>query len=142
MSSPRDVERLRWQLTLGGEAAARLCGHLEDLHSLAWERFVGDFEHVSGGADHPGVETTGDLRARNLWNRLCASATDLDTLVPLERAIANYFTQGPSPDGSSHPLVSKGDWVRQVKARDRRLARGDYTPTRIEQQPGYGGGGR
>lgn len=137
--SPPDVERVRWQLTLGAEAATRLSAHLEDLHSLAWERHVGDFEHVNGGAEHPGVEMVGDQRARTLWNRLCATAVDLDTLLPLERAIANYFTAGPSPDGSSHPLVSKGDWHQQFKARDRRAARGEYTPARIEQQPPYGG---
>lgn len=140
MSGPRDVERLRWQLTAGSEAAVRLCAHLEDLHSLAWEKHVGDFEHVNGGAEHPGVETVGDQRARTLWARLCATATDLDTLLPLERAVANYFSAGPSPEGSSHPLVSKGDWNQQVKARARRAARGDYTPIRIEQQPPYGGG--
>lgn len=138
--TPRDVDRLRWQLTNGAEAATRLCAHLEDLHTLAWEKHIGDFEHVNGGAEHPGVETVGDQQARTLWARLVATATDLDTLVPLERAIANYFTVGPSPDGSSHPLVSKGDWVRQFRARDRRAARGEYTPTRIEGQPPYGGG--
>lgn len=138
----RDEERLIWQLTVGAEAAVRLRNHVHDLHSLAWERHVGDYEHVNGGADHPGVETTGDLRARTLWNRLCTTATDLDTLLPLERAIGNFFSAGPSPEGSSHPLVSKGDWARQLKARDRRRARGEFTPVRIEDQPPYGGGAR
>lgn len=140
MSANRDVERLRWQLTAGAEAATRLCGHLEDLHSLAWERHVGDFEHVSGGADHPGVETTGDPRARSLWARLCASAADLDTLVPLERAVANYFTTGPSPEPTRGAIVSRGEFDRAQRAQRRRAAAGEYTPTRIEDQPGWAGG--
>lgn len=139
MTSPRDVERLRWQLTLGGEAATRLCQHLEDLHSLAWEKHVGDFEHVNGGAEHPGVETVGDQQARTLWARLCATAIDLDTLVPLERAIANYFTAGPSPEPSRGAIVSKGEFGAAVRAQRRRTAAGEYTPVRIEQQPDYGG---
>jgi hypothetical protein len=138
----RDVERLRWQLTMGSEAAARLCSHLEDLHSLAWEKHIGDFEHVAGGADHPGVETVGDLRARTLWSRLCATATDLDTLIPLERAIANYFTLGPSPDPSRGAIVSKGEFGAAQRHQRQRAAAGEYTPTRIEDQPGYGGMGR
>jgi hypothetical protein len=140
MSGPRDVERLRWQLTLGSEAAARLCSHLEDLHSLAWEKHVGDFERVSGGAEHPGVEVVGDQRARTLWARLCATATDLDTLVPLERAIANYFTRGSSPDPSRGAIVSRGEFAAAERARNRRRAAGLYTPARIEQQPPYGAG--
>jgi hypothetical protein len=140
VSGPRDVERLRWQLTLGSEAAARLCNHLEDLHSLAWERHVGDFEKVSGGAEHPGVELVGDLRAKNLWARLVATATDLDTLVPLERAIANYFTLGPSPEPSRGAIISRGEFAAAQRAQRRRAAGGLYTPARIEDQPGYGAG--
>jgi hypothetical protein len=139
MSGPRDVERLRWQLTLGSEAAARLCTHLEDLHSLAWEKHVGDFEKVSGGAEHPGVELVGDLRAKNLWARLCATATDLDTLVPLERAIANYFTLGLSPEPSRGAIISRGEFEHAQRAQRRRAASGLYTPARIEDQPGWGG---
>jgi len=138
--TPRDVERLRWQLTLGGEAAARLCFHLEDLHGMAWEKHVGDYEHVSGGADHPGVETVGDQRARTLWVRLCATAVDLDTLVPLERSICNYFSAGPSPDPSRGAIISKGEFGAAQRHQRRRSADGLYTPVRIEDQPGWGGG--
>lgn len=140
MSGPRDVDRVRFQLTLGAEAAARLCHHLEDLHSLAWEKHVGDFERVAGGAEHPGVETVGDQRARTLWARLCSTANDLDTLLPLERAIANYFTLGPSPDPSRGAIISRGEFSSAQRHQRRRLDGGLYTPRRIEDQPGYGGG--
>lgn len=135
----RDVDRLRDQLTASAAAAARLCAHLDDLHSLAWEQHVGDFEHVSGGADHPGVETTGDLRARTLWARLCATAVDLDTLAPLERSILNYFTAGPSPDPTRGAIISKGEFAAAQRRQRARQAAGEYTPTPIEQQPGWGG---
>jgi hypothetical protein len=134
-----DVERRRWQLTLGSEAAARLCVHVRDLHSQAWERHVGDYEHVNGGADHPGVETVGDQRARTLWNRLCATAVDLDTLVPLERAVANYFSAGPSPDPTRGSIISKGEFAAAVRHQRQRAADGLYTPARTEGQPGWGG---
>lgn len=137
--TPRDVERLRWQLTAGAEAAARLCAHLEDLHSLAWEKHVGDFEHVNGGAEHPGVEMVGDQRARTLWHRLVATAIDLDTLLPLERAIANYFTLGVSPDPTRGAIISKGEFGASQRHQRQRAAAGEYTPVRIEDQPGYGG---
>jgi hypothetical protein len=139
MSGPRDIDRVRTQLLLGAESAARLVNHLADLHSMAWEKHVGDFEHVSGGADHPGVETTGDMRARALWSRLCATATDLDTLHPLERSILNYFTLGPSPEPSRGALISKGEFGSAQRHQRHRLAEGEYTPTRIEDQPGWGG---
>jgi hypothetical protein len=136
----RDVDQLRWQLTAVADAAGRLCGHLEDLFSLAWERHVGDYEHVSGGSDHPGVETVGDQRARTLWARLCATAVDLDTLVSLERAVANYFSAGPSPDPTRGAIISKGEFVEAQRRQRDRQAAGLYTPTRIEDQPGWGGG--
>jgi hypothetical protein len=138
--APRDVERLRGQLTGGAEAAARLAAHAEDLFGLAWERHVGDHEHVNGGADHPGVETVGDQRARTLWHRLVAAAADLDTLVPLERAIANYFSAGPSPDPTRGAIISKGEFVAAQRRQRRRVADGLYTPVRIEDQPGWAGG--
>jgi hypothetical protein len=139
MSSHRDVDRLRWQLTAGSEAAVRLCAHLEDLQSLAWEKHVGDFEHVNGGAEHPGLETVGDQRARTLWARLCATATDLDTLLPLERAVANYFSAGPSPEPTRGAIVSNGEFEHAQRHQRRRRADGMYTPVRIEDQPGWGG---
>lgn len=138
---PRDVSEVRYQLTLGSEAAARLCVHLEDLHAMAWERHVGDHEKVSGGAAHPGVETVGDQRARVLWARLVATAIDLDTLAPLERAIGNYFTaRAPSPDPTRGAIISKGEFGAARRHQARRLAAGEYTPTRIEDQPDWAGG--
>lgn len=138
--SSRDVDRVRWQLTAAAEAAARLAVHLEDLHSLAWERHVGDFEHVNGGAEHPGVEVVGDLRARTLWSRLCATAVDLDTLAPLERSILNYFAGGPSPEPSRGAIISRGEFATAQRHQRQRQADGLYTPVRIEDQPGWGGG--
>jgi hypothetical protein len=69
-----------------------------------------------------------------------ATAADLDTLLPLERAIANYFTLGPSPDPSRGAIISRGEFEHAQRAQRRRQADGLYTPTRIEQQPGYGAG--
>jgi hypothetical protein len=138
----RDVTQVRYQLTLGAEAATRLCAHLDDLHSMAFLQAVTDHEHVSGSQyPPPGVETVGDLRARTLWNRLVASAVDLDTLAPLERSIGNYFAVGPSPEPSRGALIRKGEFIDALRAQRRRHAAGEYTPTRIEDQPGYGQSG-
>jgi hypothetical protein len=139
--TPRDVERLRWQLTLGGEAAARLCRHLDDLHTLAFDKHVAGLERTSGTAwPPPGVEHVGHEQARDLWRQLCATATSLDSLLPLERAIANYFTAGPSPEPSRGAIISKGEFGAAQRHQRQRAAAGDYTPCRIEDQPGYGGG--
>ncbi len=139
----RDIERVRFQLVLGAEAATRLARHLDDLHSLAFDRHVGDFEKISGGAAHPpGVETVGDPKARALWQRVCSAATDLDRLAPLERAIGNHFAAGPSPEQTRGAIIVKGEFVAAQRHQRRRRDDGQYTPVRIEDQPGYGGTGR
>jgi hypothetical protein len=138
--TPRDVDRVRWQLTAGAEVAARLCAHLEDLHDQAFLSQVGDREGSSNAWPPPGVENVGDVRARTLWARLCATAVDLDTLAPLERSILNYFAGGPSPDPSRGAIISKGEFAGAQRHQRQRAAAGEYTPTRIEDQPGYGGG--
>lgn len=140
MTAP-DVDRVRWQLTVGSEAAARLCVHLEDLHDQAFLRQVSAPYETSGNAwPPPGVENVGSDRARTLWARLCATAVDLDTLAPLERSILNYFSAGPSPEPTRGAIISKGEFgAAQRHQRDRNAA-GEYTPARIEEQPGWGGG--
>ena len=138
MSGAQDLELVRRRLTVAYEAIPGLWTHAKDLHDQAFLRHVGDFEHVSGGADHPGVETTGDLRARTIWNRLYASAVDLDHLAPLEVAMKNYFMAGRGADDEHRgPLQSHGEFEKSLRNQRKQAAAGVHIPTRLVDQPPY-----
>lgn len=137
-----EIDDIRRSLVLGGEAAARLANHLEDLRDQAFLRHVGDHEHVRGGADHPGVETTGDMRARRLWDDVLAARIMLDRMPVLERAIGDYFMAGRMPDPTPGSLINKGDFVSQIRRQRRRGEAGEHVPMKLVEQPPYPGTGR
>ena len=138
MSDAKDLELVQRRLLAAYEAIPGLWAQARDLHDQAFLRHVGDFEHVAGGADHPGVETTGDMRARTIWARLCATAVDLDTLAPLERSIKNYFMAGRGADDDHRgPLQSHGDFERSLRNQRKQAAAGQHVPARLVDQPRY-----
>jgi hypothetical protein len=138
MSVARDLDLTQQRLLGAYEAIPGLWAHARDLHDQAFLRHVGDFEHVSGGADHPGVELVGDQRARTLWARLCATAVDLDTLAPLERSIKNYFMAGRGADPDHRgPLQSHGDFEKSLRNQRKQAAAGVHIPARLVDQPPY-----
>jgi hypothetical protein len=138
MSGPKDLDEVQRRLVRAYEAIPGLWIQARDLHDQAFLRFVGDFEHVAGGADHPGVETTGDLRARTLWTWLRAAAVDLDKLAPLEVRIKNYFMAGRGADPDHRgPLQSHGEFEKRLRNQRKQAAAGEHIPARLVDQPPY-----
>lgn len=139
MSDPKDLELVRHRLEIAYASIPGLWTHARCIHDEAFLRHVGDFEHVAGGADHPGVETTGDLRAKNMWARLCAYTVDLERLPPLERKMKNFFMEGPGadPDFRGGPLQSHGEFEKRLRNQRKQDAAGEYIPPRLVDQPPY-----
>lgn len=148
MTASDELSKVRFQLILGGEAAARLAVHLQDLHDLAYLRHVGDVERVAGGGDsedgsHPGVSSIGDPRARRLWGRLVVAAAMVDAMPVLERSVLNYFMAGRGADDDLRgTLVSKGEFVNRLRNQRKQAGAGEYVPVRLVDQPPYPGAGR
>lgn len=139
MSAAKDLELVQYRLVIAYEAIPGLWAHSRDLHDQAFLRHVGDFEHVAGGAEHPGVETTGDLRAKNMWARLCAYTVDLERLKPLEVKMKNFFMEGRGADDDFRggPLQSHGEFEKRLRNQRKQGAAGEHIPTRLVDQPGY-----
>lgn len=148
MTAPDELTKVRFQLVLGGEAAARLANHLEDLRDQAYLRHAGGGERVSGGdvdedGGRLGVETVGDARARRLWGQLVVAAAMVDEMPVLERSVLNYFMAGRGAgDEYRGSLVSKGEFVNRVRNQRRQAAAGEHVPFRLVDQPPYPGSGR
>ena len=138
MTRPQDLELVYRRLEGAYEAIPGLWVQARDLHDQAFLRYVGDFEHVSGGAEHPGVETVGDQWAKTLWSRLCATAIDLDTLRPLKVSINNYFMAGRGADPDHRgPLQSHGEFEKSLRNQRKQASAGKYVPARLVEQPPY-----
>jgi len=141
--TPRDVDHLRHRLQSIATTAGELAKHIEDVHSVAYERHVGTHERVAGGDAHPGVENIGDARARDLWARLARHARHFEaTLQALEWAVGNLLAAGQSAEDTRGSLISSAEFAHAVQAQRRRASSGEYTPARSQDQPGYPGGGR
>ena len=140
--TPRDVEIVRARLTSTAVLAARISAHLEDLHGLAFERAVTGTTQKVKQSSTPDLGNVGDVHARELWRRL-ANHTRLveTTLQALDWAVGNLIAAGPSPMQTRGSAVSPADFAHQIRNQARRRQNGDYTPTRLEEQPGYPGGG-
>jgi len=139
-----ELSAVRYQLVLGGEAAARLANHLEDLHGEAFLRHVGDHERVDSGGGHPGLDGVGDPRARRLWRRIVAAGVTLEAMPVLERAILNLFMAGPGADAGDYrgTLIAKSEYVQRIRNQRKQAAAGEHVPPRLVDQPPYPGAGR
>jgi hypothetical protein len=143
--TPRDVNDLRARLEAAAVAAAALARHVDDVHSLAYEKHVSPGERVTVKKPFPdGLEVVGDLRARILWAHLVKHAHHVESiLLTLEQGVGNLLAAGRSAEDTRGSLISSAEFAHAVQAQRRRASAGDYTPARSQEQPGYpGGGGR
>ena len=86
----------------------------------------------------------GDPRALHLWSRLSIELGKVeDMLIGLERQVTGYFYAGStSPEPSRGSLHSFAEHQQIAAARQRRTARGEYTPTPLIDQPRHPGAQR
>lgn len=137
---PVDVGDLRRRLLAVATLGRYVAEHLDDLGTLAYDVVVG--ERVGGGGTSEGHAhtSTGDRRAKVALARLDHEvASFARVLGDAERVVTN----GPGADvtlrgtmlgdgGGKHPADTLAGLLRNQ--RDRR-DRGEYTPTRIVEQP-------
>jgi hypothetical protein len=141
--TPRDVDALRAHLRSASTVALRISHHLEDLHTLAFDRHVSGGERTSGGNwPPPGVEAVGDERARDLWGRLSTLARQVEmTLRALEWATGNLLAVGPSAEETRGSLILHQEYADALTRQRRRRTAGEYTPERMVDQPPHPRGG-
>lgn len=115
-----------------------LSGQIADLHDLAYIRHSrGSGEKVRGGSRDYALDTHGDPRARNLYEDAAKQVIHLvDELIEVEKDIRSYLTaEGSNSTGDPKAATTTDEVIRQIKARRRRMARGEYEPKPIAQQP-------
>lgn len=125
-------------------AANHLRANLEDLHSVGWEPGPpGAGMAVDQGeqAARDWTPRAGDRRARRLLDFLGAAAARADAeLIGAENTMKTIFdAHGPILAGGTRTLVSRAEFDRAEKQQTRRRAAGQYTPTRLTDQPQHPG---
>lgn len=146
--TPREVDTVRARLADTADTAAALARHAEDLYRLAYEKNSSPADvKVSGdtgGSENgtpAGVHSVGDLRARHLWRKLerQAKASEL-ALRAILHGTGNLFAEGEIDDrirfGSA---LTPAEFDRLRARQAQRIADGDPTPVRIEEQPDHPG---
>lgn len=142
--SDTDLNQLRRWLHALPDVAARTEARLEDLHTIAHERHVGERNTGKGGTPPDELNPlVGSAHARELWRR-CAKLAHR-ALVDLEavaNAIGHYLNDGDPADPTLRGTMLGTDTVSAseelaalVRRQDARRARGDYTPGREMAQP-------
>lgn len=114
-----------------------LAGQITDLHDLAYSRHRGGGERVRGGSSDYALDTHGDPQARDLYHDAASKVIHLvDELVKVEKDVRSYLTQhGTTSRGEPAAATTPDEVIRQVHARRRRMARGEYEPMPIAKQP-------
>lgn len=127
-------------------AAGQLRSHLADLHSIGWE--PGPPRDGRAGAVDEGEPATrdwtprpGDARARRLLDQLATIAARADAeLAGTENFMKTILdAHRPILAGGNRTLVSHTEFDQAEKNQARRRAAGQYTPTRLVDQPAHPG---
>lgn len=140
--SARDVDQVARRIDHLTHAAARIRNQLADLHSIAWEPSTATTEpgqRVNGGqADH--APRSGPDVAKHLWRRAeIELARCEDLLVGLERAVTGWFMVTAILEPTRGSLIHAAEHARQLANQRARKAAGEYTPTRLVDQPPHPG---
>jgi len=135
----RDVDLLANRLDTLTRAAGRIRAHLADLHCLAFEPHIGeDIKVRQSKTDH--TPRAGDPRAHHVWDRLTLEVGRVeDILVGLERQVVGYFMVTSIVEPSRGSLIPAAEHARQLANQRARKAAGEYTPTRLVDQPPHPG---
>lgn len=137
----RDIAALQRRVDHITRAAARIRAQLADLHSIAFEpsTATGDNQRVRGG-DQDRAPRSGPDVAKALWAR---TETELarveDILVGLERKITGWFMVTAILEPTRGSLIPAGEHDRLLAKQRDRQKNGDYTPTRLIDQPTHPG---
>lgn len=140
MTTPR-IDTLRREIGDAIELLRYLAANAEDLHSLAYERHKGAItERTRGGSRDYALDTHGNPDARTLYAKTASTIIDMISrrggVVELYEETRTFLTTGAASNKLDPSAAASADEViAQVKARRRRLARGEYEPVVIAKQP-------
>lgn len=137
MTTPR-IDTFRREASDAVSLLRWLSSQIADLHDLAYIRHSnGAGERTHGGSRDWALDTHGDPIARDLYRDAATKVIDLvDELIDTEKAVRSYLTKrGSNSTGDPAAGTTTDEVIRQIKARRRRMARGEYEPMPIAQQP-------
>lgn len=137
MTAPR-IDTFRREVRDAGDLLRFLAQNVDTLHDLAYSRHRNPTaDRVRGGQRDYALDTHGDPKARELYADSAKTVLALvDRLVTVEAEVRSFLTAGTA--GGSVDLnagTSTDEVVRQIAARRRRVARGEYEPHPIAKQP-------
>ena len=141
MTADHDVNALTRRIDHLAHAAARIRTQLADLHSIAYEPSTATDpgDRVRGGQPDRSPRSGPDV-AKHLWNRTSLELTRCeDILVGLERAITGWFMVSAAIEPSRGSLIPASEHDRLLKNQRARAKAGEYTPTRLVDQPTHPG---
>lgn len=136
----RDVDQLTRRVDHLTRAAARIRAQLADLHGIAFEPSTATTEpgqRVRGGQQDHSPRSGPDV-AKHLWRRAETEISRCeDILVGLERAITGWFMVSSAVEPTRGSLIVAGEHARLLARQRARQSAGEYTPTRLVDQPGH-----
>lgn len=126
------------------DTARHLRAHLADLHNLAWEPTVA--ERLNIDDDQRGktdwTPRSGSPAARKLFDRIADRAAAVASeFVGLDRQMVGLFRAGTDraePTGS-RSMISAGEHARLLANQTGRVAAGEFTPVRLDDQTPHPG---
>lgn len=112
--------------------------HLDDLYVLAYDRHrAGQAQRVAGGERDYALDTHGDPKARELWQRTALKVLDAaEDLTVVLHEVTSYFNPGrisTRRDTTADAPIS--ELIEAMAARQRRRDRGEYQPATLIDQP-------
>lgn len=128
-------------------AAGQLRSHLGDLHSIGWEPGPPPDGVIVDQGEQGTRDWTprpGDARARRLLDQLATIAARADAeLAGAENFMKTILdAHRPILAGGNRTMVSRAEFDQAEKSQARRRAAGQYTPTRLVDQPAHPGKNR
>jgi hypothetical protein len=141
--APR-IDTMRNRLAATRELLAMAERQLETLHVLAYERArAASDAKVNGGARDYALDTHGDPKAREAYQRLGDVIVGgpgvvgvCDLLAWAAHDMIRILQVGERTSRNPSQRVTALELAEAIEAQSNRIARGEYTPVRTEEQPG------
>lgn len=110
--------------------AALIQKHLEDLHSVAYERGASGGEQTTGTRRPVYNDEVGSSKAKMVWKRANQNLADAAQRLEKTRVAFNaILSAGPGVDESlAGTFLTHTEYQRALIHREQRQARGEYTP--------------
>lgn len=131
------IDRVRNQAHAAIELLHTTLRHLNDLHTLAYDRpSAAERLAIRGGERDYALDTHGDPHARDLLRQgMRITDTTCADLARWAHDIAAYLNDGERTHRRTTPTATATDVNDALDAQARRRQRGDYTPQRTAPQP-------